>query len=66
MERNDRQYTYAANLTWIHHSHSIRFGIDLIKHEMNHWQPETGGWSPRGGFNFRERRDGPERRGISE
>ena len=52
VERNDRQYTYAANLTWIHHSHSVRFGVDLIKHEMNHWQPESGGWSPRGGFTF--------------
>ena len=24
--RNDRQYTYAANVTWIKHSHSLRFG----------------------------------------
>jgi hypothetical protein len=52
VERNDRQYTYAANLTWIHGAHSLRFGLDLIKHEMNHWQPESGSWSPRGGFNF--------------
>jgi hypothetical protein len=52
VERNDREYTYAANLTWIKHAHSLRFGLDLIRHEMNHWQPESGGWSPRGGFNF--------------
>jgi hypothetical protein len=52
VERNDRQYTYAVNLNWTKGSHSIRFGFDFIKHEMNHWQPELGGWSPRGGFNF--------------
>ena len=50
--RNDRQYTYSANLTWSKGAHSLRFGIDLIKHEMNHWQPELSGYSPRGGFNF--------------
>ena len=48
-DARDRQYTYAANLSWIKRAHSIRFGVDLIKHEMNHWQPESGGWSPRGG-----------------
>jgi hypothetical protein len=52
VERNDRQYTYAANLTWTRGAHNLRFGFDFIKHEMNHWQPESGGWSPRGGFNF--------------
>jgi len=51
-ERNDRQYTYAANLTWTRGAHSLRFGFDFIKHEMNHFQPESGGWSPRGGFTF--------------
>jgi hypothetical protein len=50
--RNDRQYTYAANLNWSKGAHSLRFGIDLIKHEMNHWQPELLSYSPRGGFNF--------------
>lgn len=52
VERNDRQYTYAVNLTWTRGAHNLRFGFDFIKHEMNHWQPESGGWSPRGGFNF--------------
>lgn len=52
VERNDRQYTYAVNLSWTRGAHSLRFGLDFIKHEMNHWQPEAGSWSPRGRFNF--------------
>jgi len=52
VERNDREYTYAANLTWTGGAHDLRFGLDFIKHEMNHWQPESGGWSPRGRFTF--------------
>lgn len=50
--RNDDLYTYAANFTWARGAHNIRFGIDLLNHQMNHWQPELGGWSPRGRFNF--------------
>jgi hypothetical protein len=50
--RNDRVYTYVANLNWTKGAHSIRFGFDFIHHQLNHWQPELGGWSPRGGFNF--------------
>ena len=52
MERNDRVYTYVANLNWTKGAHSIRFGIDFIQHQMNHWQPELQSYSPRGGFNF--------------
>lgn len=51
--RNDRVYTYVTNAGWTKGAHSLRFGIDLIRHEMNHWQPELGSWSPRGRFNFR-------------
>jgi hypothetical protein len=50
--RDDWQYTYAANVNWTKGAHNIRFGFDFINHQMNHWQPELGGWSPRGGFNF--------------
>lgn len=52
VERNDRLYTYAANLNWTKGAHNIRFGFDWLHHQMNHWQPESGGWSPRGGFTF--------------
>ena len=50
--RNDRLYTYSGNLNWSHGSHSVRAGFDLVRHEMNHWQPEIGSYGPRGGFNF--------------
>jgi hypothetical protein len=50
--RNDQLYTYSANMNVNKGAHSIRFGMDLLRHQMNHWQPEVGGWSPRGGFNF--------------
>src|SRR5262249_27437346 len=52
VERNDRLYTYSGNLNWTRGSHSLRFGIDILQHQMNHWQPELGSWSPRGGFTF--------------
>ncbi len=52
VERNDRVYTYAANFNWTKGAHNIRFGVDYIHHQMNHWQPEIGSYSPRGGFNF--------------
>jgi hypothetical protein len=51
--RNDRVYTYVANIAWTKGAHNIRGGIDFIQHQMNHWQPEINGWSPRGRFNFR-------------
>jgi hypothetical protein len=50
--RNDRVYTYVANLNWIRGAHNIRFGFDFVQHQMNHWQPELGGYSPRGAFTF--------------
>lgn len=52
VERNDRVYTYAGNLNWTRGAHNLRFGFDFVQHQMNHWQPEIGSWSPRGGFNF--------------
>jgi hypothetical protein len=51
VERNDRLYTYAANLNWTKGAHNIRFGLEFLQHQMNHWQPETG-LGPRGGFRF--------------
>ena len=50
--RDDKVFTYVANLNWTKGAHNIRFGIDFIHHQMNHWQPELNGYSPRGGFTF--------------
>src|SRR6185295_14799209 len=52
VERNDRLYTYVANINWIRGAHSVRGGFDFLQHQLNHWQPEIGAWSPRGGFTF--------------
>ena len=49
--RNDQSYTFNANATWVKGDHEIRFGMDLMHHLMNHWQPELGA-GPRGAFGF--------------
>lgn len=48
----DNEYLYAANLSWIKGSHSLRFGMSLNRFQLNHWQPSVAGYGPRGGFNF--------------
>jgi hypothetical protein len=48
--RNDRTYNFSANATWVKGNHEMRFGLDIVKMELNHWQPELG--YPRGYFGF--------------
>jgi hypothetical protein len=48
--RNDRSYNVSANATYIRGSHEMRFGVDVVRMELNHWQPELG--NPRGQLNF--------------
>ena len=48
--RNDRTYNLSANATYVNGSHEMRFGLDIVKMELNHWQPELG--YPRGYFGF--------------
>jgi len=50
--RYDNTWTYTLNTNWIKGSHDIRFGVDIARQNMNHWQPETGGNGPRGRFTF--------------
>ena len=50
VNRNDRSYLFNTNFSKIMGAHEIRFGYDAIKHELNHWQPETA--NPRGDINF--------------
>jgi hypothetical protein len=47
--RTDETYTNSENLTWTHGAHEFRFGFDMIRYHLNHWQPELGG-GPRGQF----------------
>jgi len=49
--RHDNTWTYTSNASWIKGSHDIRFGEDIARQGMNHWQPEAGG-GPRGRFTF--------------
>lgn len=51
LQRNDQSYTLNLNINKIKGNHDIRFGLDLMHHLMNHWQPELGE-GPRGAFDF--------------
>jgi len=48
---HDNTYTTAANLSWIRHAHSLRFGMEFQRYELNHFQPQNT-YGPRGGFTF--------------
>lgn len=45
---NDTQYEYTANGSWIKSAHTIRFGIDISKYSLNHYEAT----SAMGVFNF--------------
>lgn len=48
--RRDQSYTTSHNLTWTRGAHELRFGFDMVRHQLNHWQPEIA--NPRGEFDF--------------
>ena len=51
--RNERSYTFSSALTWVKGKHQVRTGIDVVNHELNHFQAEFGGFGGvRGGFQF--------------
>ncbi len=47
----DNQYVAVVNAGWIRGAHSIRFGYEYARYEINHFQPQASN-GPRGGFNF--------------
>jgi hypothetical protein len=47
VERDERTYALATNLTKLKGAHEFRFGYSVNKLRMNHWQPELG-YGPRG------------------
>jgi outer membrane receptor protein involved in Fe transport len=49
--RNDRSYIVNANASRIFRAHELRWGFDMARHHMDHWQPEVSG-GPRGVINF--------------
>jgi hypothetical protein len=50
--RNDQTWTTSHNMTWTHGAHELRFGFDMIRFQLNQWQPEAGTYGPRGYFTF--------------
>ncbi|MGH9370234.1 MAG: TonB-dependent receptor domain-containing protein [Vicinamibacterales bacterium] len=52
--RDDEQYQFVGNVTWLKGSHNIRFGSDMYFTTMNHIQPEIldDSMGSRGGFAF--------------
>jgi hypothetical protein len=52
--RYDNTWTLTQNTSWVKGSHDIRFGADIARQNMNHFQPEIGGNGPRGRFRFTE------------
>lgn len=49
--RTDHQYQYALNASYTRGPHSLRWGTEVTRQEMNHYQP-AGTFGPRGGFSF--------------
>jgi hypothetical protein len=47
----DPQYVATANVAVMKGSHSLRFGFEYSKYDINHFQPQASN-GPRGGFNF--------------
>jgi len=47
----DNQYVTNGNVSWLKGAHSIRFGFEYSKYDINHFQPQASN-GPRGGFNF--------------
>ncbi|MGH9628696.1 MAG: TonB-dependent receptor domain-containing protein, partial [Bryobacteraceae bacterium] len=46
----DQSYTASNNVSYIKGKHDLRFGVDVVRHQLNHWQPELS--NPRGMFTF--------------
>jgi hypothetical protein len=49
----DNQYTAAANLSWVKRARTFRFGLDVWRQQINHFQPQGGTFqTARGSFDF--------------
>ena len=45
-----QSYTTSHNASWTRGRHELRFGFDMVRHQMNIFQPELD--NPRGAFSF--------------
>jgi hypothetical protein len=49
----DNQFVGNGNMSWTIGRHGLRFGMELTRSQMNHYQPQGGAFgTPRGSFNF--------------
>ncbi len=49
--RQERSYSFSHNFSYSMSKHELRWGYDLVKLDLTHWQPELGN-GPRGTFSF--------------
>jgi hypothetical protein len=49
--RRERAFTYTTNATRIYGPHELRWGFDLVRYHLDHWQPEVSN-GPRGYIGF--------------
>jgi hypothetical protein len=47
--RDENSFTLTQNFSWSTDNHEVRFGYDLIRHRLGHWNPDGG---TRGSFAF--------------
>ena len=52
LARKERSYTFSSALTKVFPKHELRFGVDVVRHELNHFQAEFGDMGLKGGFTF--------------
>lgn len=50
--RNDETFTHSDSVSWTKGAHQFKFGFDLVRHHLNHWQPELSVGGPRGLLDF--------------
>jgi hypothetical protein len=50
--RKERSYTFSSALTKVFPQHELRVGVDVVRHELNHFQAEFGDMGLKGGFTF--------------
>jgi hypothetical protein len=50
--RHDQTWTNSNNMSYTHGAHELRFGFDVVRFQLNQWQPEAGSYGPRGYFTF--------------
>jgi outer membrane receptor protein involved in Fe transport len=49
--RDENSYSFTHNFSYSQGRHEMRWGYDLVKLNLTHWQPEIGS-GPRGSFSF--------------